>query len=138
MANIFPAILTRIESHLITLEACDMLGLTVTPALALEAMTKDSDNTEEHGSEQVEYKGGMGNNYERLEFLGDAFLKMATTISIFSTCPDNDEFDYHCRRMEMICNKNLLGHALTRKLQEYVRSTGFDRRVNVGFIHGLL
>lgn len=104
-----------------------MLGLTITPALALEAMTKDSTNTEEHRSEQIHHQGGMGKNYERLEFIGDAFLKMATTISIYSLCPDNDEFDYHCKRMEMICNKNLLDVALARELQEYVRTKGFER-----------
>ena len=127
MALLFPAIFSRIESHLITLEGCEMLGLTIKPTLALEAMTKDSDNTEEHRAEQIHCQRGMGKNYERLEFIGDCFLKMATTISIFSLCPENDEFDYHCKRMEMICNKNLLNIALSRKLHEYIRTQGFQR-----------
>ena len=104
-----------------------MLGLTIRPDLALEAMTKDSDNTEEHRSEQIHRQRGMGKNYERLEFIGDAFLKMATTISIFSTCPEHDEYDYHCKRMEMICNKNLLEVALKHELHEYIRTMGFSR-----------
>ena len=66
---------------------------------ALEAMTKDSDNTEEHRSLQVHMQRGMGKNYERLEFLGDSYLKMATSISLFCQNPDDDEYDYHVNRM---------------------------------------
>lgn len=131
MTYLLPAVLFRIESHLITLEACEVLGLEVRSDLVLEAMTKDSDNTEEHRSEQIHVQRGMGKNYERLEFIGDSFLKMATSISLFSKCPDNDEFEYHVRRMEMICNKNLFGVALKLKLYEYVRSKGFNRYVPV-------
>jgi endoribonuclease Dicer len=131
MAYLLPPALSRIESHLITLEACEALGLEVRPELALEAMTKDSDNTEEHRSEQIHVQRGMGKNYERLEFIGDSFLKMATSISLFSKCPDNDEFEYHVRRMEMICNKNLFGVALNLRLHDYVRSKGFNRYVSL-------
>lgn len=70
----------------------------------------------------------MGNNYERLEFLGDCFLKMATTISIYTLFPDKDEFEYHVERMLLICNQNLFNNALEVKLEEYIRSMGFDRR----------
>ena len=104
-----------------------MLGLIIKPELALEAMTKDSDNTEEHRAEQIHVQRGMGKNYERLEFIGDCFLKMATSISLFYLCPENDEYDYHCKRMQMICNKNLLNVALNRKLHEYIRTSGFSR-----------
>lgn len=127
MSSILGPMVTRLDSHLIALETCDILGLTMRSDLALEALTKDSDNTEEHGSEQINAQHGMGNNYERLEFLGDCFLKMATSISLFSICPDHDEFEYHVRRMGMICNKNLFRVALTLKLYEYVRSKGYAR-----------
>ena len=72
----------------------------------------------------------MGNNYERLEFLGDCFLKMATTIAIFTASPERDEFEYHVERMILICNQNLFNCAVAedRRLQEYVRSKKFDRR----------
>lgn len=127
MAYLLTAIVHRVESHLISLEACQMLDLVITPYLALEALTKDTDHTEEHRSEQIHVERGMGKNYERLEFIGDCFLKMATTISIFCTRPDHDEFDYHVTRMEMICNKNLLGTAQELGLPDYIRSRGFDR-----------
>ena len=104
-----------------------MLGLTIEPGLALEAMTKDSDNTEEHRSGQINVQRGMGKNYERLEFIGDCFLKMATSISLFSNYPDEDEFTYHVNRMCMISNKNLLKNALEYDLPQFIRSKGIDR-----------
>ena len=116
------------ESYLIALEACDLLRLNIRTDLALEALTKDSDNSDEHGSEQVFFQRGMGNNYERLEFLGDCFLKMATSISLYGIHPDNDEYRYHVDRMLLICNKNLCDNALKLKLFEYIRSQSFNRR----------
>ena len=104
-----------------------MLRLEVDPHLALEAFTKDSDNTDEHRAEQVHFQRGMGKNYERLEFIGDCFLKMATSISIFAQHPDNDEFEYHVKRMLLICNKNLFSNAVKNGLHEYIRSQGFSR-----------
>ena len=127
MGYLLSAILHRIESHLITLEACALLGLNIRSDLALEAMTKDSDNTEEHRSEQIHVQRGMGKNYERLEFIGDCFLKMATTIPIYAIQQSHDEFHYHVTRMVMICNKNLLNTALKIGLPEYIRDRGFTR-----------
>jgi endoribonuclease Dicer len=125
----FPAIIHRIESNLIALDACSLMGLpTIRPNLALEAFTKDSDNSDEHDAEKVNFQGGMGNNYERLEFLGDCFLKMATTISIFTQVLDLNEFHLHCERMALLCNQNLFNNALEVKLEEYVRSMAFNRR----------
>ena len=128
MALLLPSILYRLDSALIALDACSLLGLEILPELALEAMTKDSDNTDDHGQEQVNFQSGMGNNYERLEFLGDSFLKMATTISLFTSMPARTEFEYHVERMLLVSNKNLFNGAVDRKLYEYIRSKGFDRR----------
>ena len=128
MVYMFPAIITRLESYLIALEACRILNLSCRTELALEAITKDSDNTEEHRTEQIHLQRGMGRNYERLEFIGDCFLKMATSISLFAQSPDNNEFEYHVKRMVMICNKNLLKTAIEREVYKYIRSEGFSRR----------
>ncbi|KAK4165937.1 dicer-like protein 1 [Cladorrhinum sp. PSN259] len=128
MVYTFPAIIHRIDSNLVALDACKMLGLVIRPDLALEAFTKDSDNSGEHDVEQVNFQRGMGSNYERLEFLGDAFLKLSTTIAIYTQIPDKDEFEYHVERMLLICNKNLFNNALDVKLEEYVRSMAFNRR----------
>ena len=127
-AYLFPAIIHRVESYLIALEACDLLHLKIRPDLALEAMTKDSDNSEDHGAEQINFQRGMGNNYERLEFLGDCFLKMATSISLYGLHPDNDEYRYHVDRMLLICNKNLCNNAVKLRLYEFIRSQSFNRR----------
>ncbi|TQN73169.1 Dicer-like protein 1 [Colletotrichum shisoi] len=128
MAFAFPALIHRIDSVMIALDACNLLELNIRPDLALEAVTKDSDNSDEHGKEKINFQSGMGKNYERLEFLGDCFLKMATTIAIFTENPDSNEFGYHVDRMLLICNQNLFNKAVDRNLPEYVRSKSFDRR----------
>jgi endoribonuclease Dicer len=99
------------------------------PRFALAAFTKDSDNQGENADqERINFQRGMGENYERLEFIGDTFLKTATTISTFIRNPDENEFEFHVRRMQMLCNKNLFGTALKLKLYEYIRSMSFNRR----------
>ncbi|OKL56214.1 Dicer-like protein 1 [Talaromyces atroroseus] len=123
-----PAIITRFESYLVARECAESLGLEIQLAYALEAVTKDSDNTEEHRLEQVHLQRGMGKNYERLEFLGDCFLKMATSIALFAQNPNDQEFDFHVNRMTLICNRNLFNTAKERKLYEFVRSKAFSRR----------
>ncbi|KAI5925287.1 RNase3 domain-containing protein [Camillea tinctor] len=129
MAYTLPAIIYRLESNMIVLDACKSLELDIRPDLALEAMTKDSDNTDEHSEEQINIQRGMGKNYERLEFLGDSFLKMSTTIALFSKIPDGSEFLYHVDRMMQVCNRNLFNNALELKLEESIRTQAFNRRV---------
>lgn len=119
--------MNRLESYLIVLEGCQRLGLGIRLDYALEAFTKDSDNTEEHRTQQIQVERGMGKNYERLEFLGDSFLKMATSISLFCKHPDDDEYDYHVNRMCLICNRNLFNAATKINLYAYIRSRGFSR-----------
>jgi len=130
MCYMFPAIVFRLEAYLIALEGATSLGINISPSLALEAMTKDSDNSDEHwNTDKVNFRPGMGANYERLEFIGDCFLKMATTIAIFSQYPTATEFEMHCYRMVLLCNKNLFKVAIDKKLYEYIRSTAFSRRL---------
>ncbi|KAL2352640.1 dsRNA-specific nuclease [Cryomyces antarcticus] len=129
MCLAFPAIIHRLESYLIAIEACEALDIKVRTDLALEAITKDADNTEEHQEHgRIHFQRGMGKNYERLEFMGDCFLKMATSISLFTQNPDNDEYEFHVKRMLMICNQNLFDTAVKLKLYEYIRSMSFSRR----------
>ncbi|KAJ5654049.1 hypothetical protein N7490_001052 [Penicillium lividum] len=123
----FPAIMSKLESYLIILEACQHLGLDIRLEYAMEAFTKDSNNTEEHRALQIHVQRGMGKNYERLEFLGDSFLKMASSISLFCQKPDDDEYDYHVHRMCLVCNRNLFNAAIKNNLCAYIRSRGFSR-----------
>ncbi|KAF2239938.1 hypothetical protein EV356DRAFT_438263 [Viridothelium virens] len=124
-----PCIIHRLESYLIALEACQLLGISIPPGLALEALTKDSDNTDEHEEMQIRFQRGMGKNYERLEFLGDCFLKMATSIAVYTQNPDNDEFEFHVKRMLLICNQTLFERARDLQITRYVRSQPFSRRL---------
>ena len=48
--------------------------------IALEAITKDSDHSENDSAIVIGQKKGMGSNYERLEFLGDTFLKLVSEV----------------------------------------------------------
>lgn len=70
MAHLIPSVIHRIEQNLIALDACKMLELNIQPDLALEALTKDSENqSEDDGRESMEtfepinFQPGMGNNY---------------------------------------------------------------------------
>lgn len=128
MAYNFPAIIHRINSSLVALDACSMLGLAIPSNLALEAFTKDSENSDDHDAHKINFQRGMGENYERLEFLGDSVLKMTTTISVYTLLPENNEAESHTERMLLICNQNLFNNALEMKLQEYIRSKSFSRR----------
>ena len=127
MALLFPAIIHRIESYLIALEVCERIKIHVTPSLALEAITKDSDNTEDARAERINFQRGMGPNYERLEFIGDSFLKTATTISLFALYSRKEEGVMHADRKNMICNKTLLDKALEGEQYRYIRATSFSR-----------
>ena len=162
MCYVFPAIIHRMEDYLLALEACKIIEVNIGPALALEAVTKDSENSDEHGEEKINFRSGMGPNYERrklsnisfyictilthksVEFMGDCFLKMATSISTFVQQPDENEFEFHVRRMLMLCNKNLFNIALggrdpeqdpppfpnpfeKKPLVEYIRTAAFSR-----------
>ncbi|RMD42671.1 hypothetical protein DV735_g2427, partial [Chaetothyriales sp. CBS 134920] len=135
-ALLWPSILYRLEQYLIVLEAMDTLGLADIPAeLALEAFTKDAqaDDEEEHNHNIPQQPlaakhRGMGKNYERLEFLGDSLLKMTTTITVFNRTACDEE-GMHCRRMAMLCNRNLFNVASspTYNLPRYIRSQSFMR-----------
>jgi len=54
------------------------MGIDVSLDIALEAITKDSDHAENDNAIAIGQKKGMGSNYERLEFLGDTFLKLVS------------------------------------------------------------
>lgn len=127
MALLFPAILHRIEAYLIAIEHCEEVGLKITTPLALEAITKDSENSEDANAEKINFQHGMGPNYERLELIGDAFLKMATSLSIFVNHMSIDEFQMHVSRMLLLCNKNLFDHAREHGRFKYIRSQAFSR-----------
>lgn len=126
---VWPALIHRIESYMIVLEAFEKLNLpAVTAGLALEAFTKDADNEDEEQQTHTGGRRGMGKNYERLEFIGDSLLKLTTTMTVFNrtTC---DEEGMHCRRMEILCNRRLYDVSTSDSLQlyRYARTLAFNR-----------
>ncbi|KAL1896924.1 Dicer-like protein 1 [Ceratocystis pirilliformis] len=133
MIATFPAIIHRIESTLIALETSSMLGLSIRPDLALAAVTKSKESANFPMAGQ---RSAVDGDYERLEFLGDSFLKMATTISLYTLIPSSNEFEYHVERMMLISNQNMFMNALKLKLYEYIRTVKFDRRG--WYPHGLV
>ena len=67
---------------------------------------------------------------------------MATSLSVFVQQPDENEFEFHVRRMEMLCIKNLMETAVGKKkvisadgteldiqLYGYIRTDSFSRYV---------
>ncbi|KAK5107885.1 hypothetical protein LTR62_000595 [Meristemomyces frigidus] len=127
---VWPAIIHRCEAYLIALEACSLVGVECSPVMALASVTKDFDNSGEHENQtRVNFQRGIGQNYERLEFIGDTFLKTATTIAVYIQNPNDKEYDFHVKRMLMLCNSNLFSVAVELKLYEYVRSMAFSRRL---------
>ena len=124
---LFPAIIYKLENALVAHEFCDMLGLDVTIDRALEAITKDSDNSDDAQAEKINFQRGMGPNYERLEFIGDTFLKMATTIATFLVDVGKDEFWMHCDRLTLLCNANMFNNAQRNGHVKYIRSKAFNR-----------
>jgi endoribonuclease Dicer len=53
---------------------------------------------------------------------------MATSISTFVQNPDENEFEFHVRRMGMLCNQNLFETAVKKtNLVEYIRTMAFSR-----------
>lgn len=138
---VWPAIIHRIESYMIAKEAFDKLDLPgVRAEVALEAFTKDADNEDEGPKTHTSGIRGMGSNYERLEFIGDSLLKMTTTMTVFNrtTC---DEGGMHCKRMAMLCNRNLFNVATGElELTRYARSLAFRRNTwypeHLTLLHG--
>jgi len=142
--GVFPAISTRLDSYLHAwellnrLDSCENLGLNqLDLRLALEAITKDSRDTSITAVEMQ--RTGMGNNYERLEFLGDCYLKLATSISLYCVSHTIDEFQLHVHRMTLICNQYLFKRAVLVGIPEFIQTIGFSRRTwypNMKLIHG--
>lgn len=125
---VWPSIAHRLESYLIVLEGLESIGLMGIPTdLALEAFTKANNIDDQEARTSASKEHGMGKNYERLEFIGDSFLKMTSTISVYNRTTGK-EGDMHDRRKNILCNANMF-NVSTEKLHlyRYIRNNGFDR-----------
>ncbi|KAG0334359.1 hypothetical protein BG000_008399 [Podila horticola] len=67
-------------------------------------------------------------NYERLELLGDSFLKFSITICLYIVNPANNEGELHMHRIKVISNTALLSHSLRLELFRHITSSPFHRK----------
>ena len=70
-------------------------------------------------------KAHAGFDLERLETLGDSFLKMATSIFLFFSQPNRNEGRLTDKRKRLISNKKLMELATGKNVQQYMCNTEF-------------
>ncbi|SPO31957.1 related to cell cycle control protein dicer [Ustilago trichophora] len=103
---LLPSILTRYDQLLLA-QACnvDLFSGQIDTDLVLEALTSPS--------------AGSGFDYERLEFLGDTFLKLVATCHTFTTHLSRTEAELHLANKGILTNVRLLSEAKRLRLDKY-------------------
>ncbi|KAI3446800.1 hypothetical protein Pfo_003465 [Paulownia fortunei] len=125
--SLLPSIMHRLESFLVAIELKDKLvasfpeGAEVTADRILEALT--TERCCEHFSR------------ERLEVLGDAFLKFAVGRHLFLKHDTLDEGQLTRKRSNIVNNSNLLKLATRNNLQVYIRDQSFEADQFFAFGH---
>nr|DAD45156.1 TPA_asm: hypothetical protein HUJ06_003386 [Nelumbo nucifera] len=116
--SLLPSIVHRLENFLVAIELKGILSASfpeaseVTAHRILEALT--TENCLERFS------------LERLEILGDAFLKYAVGRSLFLSYEALDEGQLTGKRSNIVNNSNLYKLATQRNLQVYIRDQAFN------------
>jgi len=70
----------------------------------------------------------MEDNYERLETLGDSFLKILATVRVFIEFPQCAEGSLHRKRRKDICNATLTALAKEKEVYLYLTSKQFRKQ----------
>lgn len=73
-------------------------------------------------------KGCVDLSYERLEFLGDAVLKVINSMVSFVQTPEESEGRLSDSRDREVCNKNLADYAIESKIQDCVAFSGVSQK----------
>ncbi|GAB4832726.1 endoribonuclease Dicer [Ancistrocladus abbreviatus] len=116
--SLLPSIMHRLQNFLVAIELRNRLsdafseGAVVTVERVLEAVTTE--------------KCMERFSLERLEVLGDAFLKFAASRHLFLSHAAIDEGQLTRKRSKLVNNSNLYRLATVRKLQVYIRDQEFD------------
>uniref|UniRef100_A0A0W0FCG8 RNase III domain-containing protein n=1 Tax=Moniliophthora roreri TaxID=221103 RepID=A0A0W0FCG8_MONRR len=114
-ALLIPCILQRIDEFLLIKELnVRLFSSTIPDTLLHAALTTRS--------------AGLEHDYERLEMLGDAFLKYLASLHVFVSEPHRDEGYMHVARQKLVSNKTLLECALSVGLPSYIQSRPFSLR----------
>jgi len=74
-----------------------------------------------HSSYANEQKIRKTEDYERLEFLGDAVLEMVSSAFLYARCPKSPEGELSKMRAALVCESALFHCANTLGLSEYIR-----------------
>ncbi|KAG6890960.1 hypothetical protein C0995_000917 [Termitomyces sp. Mi166 len=72
---------------------------------------------------------GAEYDYERLELLGDAFLKFISSTYLLVSRPTHKEGSLHNARQDLISNKSLFQHACRVGIPSYIQSKLFSPRL---------
>ncbi|KAJ4850950.1 hypothetical protein Tsubulata_011532 [Turnera subulata] len=116
--SLLPSLMHRLENFLVAIELKYLFsasfpeGAEVTATRVLEALT----------TEKCQERFSL----ERLEVLGDAFLKFAVGRHLFLLYDTLDEGELTRKRSNIVNNSNLLKLALRSNLQVYIRDQPFD------------
>ncbi|OWM72843.1 hypothetical protein CDL15_Pgr021149 [Punica granatum] len=116
--SLLPSLMHRLENLLVAVQLKDWLassfpeGAKVTASRVLEALT----------TERCQERFSL----ERLEILGDAFLKFAVGRHLFLLHETLDEGQLTRRRSNYVDNSNLFRLAIRKNLQGYIRDQPFE------------
>ncbi|KAK0473131.1 hypothetical protein EDD18DRAFT_1197346 [Armillaria luteobubalina] len=110
---LFPSIMENINHILLVKELnVNFFGHSVSEDLLRMAITAPS--------------VGLAYDYERLELLGDSFLKYVSSLYVFVTEPDRSEGNLHASRRELISNNSLLHQAVRIGLPSFIQTKPFS------------
>ncbi|MED6180828.1 endoribonuclease Dicer [Stylosanthes scabra] len=116
--SLLPSVMHRLGNLLVAVELKQMLCSFFPEAAEINSHTVLEALTTEKCQERF--------SLERLEVLGDAFLKFAVARHFFLTCDSLHEGDLTAKRSNVVNNSNLYKLALRRNLQVYIRDQAFD------------
>ncbi|KAJ3184800.1 hypothetical protein HDU85_001479 [Gaertneriomyces sp. JEL0708] len=115
LAMIFPSVLHKVEMYSLVLQLREEMGL---HQVKLETLF----------SAFCAPSAQESTNYERLETLGDSFLKYAASLDLFVRFPFTDEGSLSARRSRIVSNKNLFSVADARGFGALLIVTPFFSR----------
>lgn len=116
--SLLPSIMHRLENLLVAIELKSLLSASFSEGAEVSAFRVLEALTTEKCQERL--------SLERLEILGDAFLKFAVGRHLFLLHDTLDEGELTRKRSNVVNNSNLLKLARSRNLQVYIRDQPFD------------
>src|SRR5712664_2973386 len=87
-----------------------------------------------HGSIRGKTQSRDSETYRRLEFLGDAVIRLAVSESVFRDSDGNVE-TFHETREKLVSNGSLAGAAKDLGLSKYLRGSGSGDVTKSGLVH---